>query len=258
MNADPHARQGPAADAPDPLVHGMHSRGALPHLKRAGASYFVTFRLAGTLPQEVLARLKQEREAIIQTARAANRPLTWKEQTDLFNWYAERVDKYLDANQGDCWLRREDIAVLVANALHFFLGERYALHAWVIMPSHVHVVVRPELPWTLSQILKSWKNFTALEANKLLRRTGQHFWQDESYDHWCRDDEDRARCCSYTVFNPANARLCAAPEDWPWSSAWRGVPRWKGPRGATSVGQAYGLPVPGASGPGEQPAAGQG
>ena len=214
------------------MIHGLHSRGALPHLKREGATYFVTFRLAGTLPKEVLAELKRERAAIIETALAQNRPLTWREQTALFNWYSEKVDKYLDAGHGECWLRRADVASLVASALQFFLSERYALNAWVIMPNHVHVVVRPQPPWTLSQVLKSWKNFTALEANKLLRRTGLPFWQSESYDHRCRDDEDLAHSCRYTTLNPVNAGLCRAPEEWLWGSLWRGEPRWTGPRGA--------------------------
>jgi len=181
-------------------------------------------------------------QAIIQTALAAHRPLTWQEQRELFNWYAERVDKYLDAGHGDCWLRRGDIAALVASALQFFRDERYTLHAWTIMPNHVHVVVRPEAPWTLSLLLKSWKGFTALEGNKLLAGVGQHFWQSESYDHWCRDEEDRARCCHYTLFNPVSAGLSNLPEGWLWSSAWRGAPRWKGPRGALLVGQASNPP----------------
>src|SRR5438132_11190783 len=65
------------------LAAGLHSRGVLPHLKRDGASYFVTFRLAGTLPKEVLVRFKAERETIIAQAQAAKRPLTWHEQEDL-------------------------------------------------------------------------------------------------------------------------------------------------------------------------------
>ena len=193
--------------------------------------------------------MKRERMAIIQAAMAAQRPLTWREQKDLFNWYAERVDKYLDAGHGDCWLRREEVATLIATALHFFLGERYSLHAWVVMPNHVHVVVRPSPPWTLSQILKSWKNYTALEANRLLGRTGRRFWQSESYDHWCRDEEDRTHCSRYTVFNPVSAKLCARPEDWPWSSAWRGTPRWRAPRSVAAVGQTSGLPVQGPPAP---------
>ncbi|MCI0536094.1 MAG: transposase [Verrucomicrobiales bacterium] len=203
---------------PSPLVSGLHSRGALPHLKREGASYFVTFRLAGTLPREVLLQLKREREAILEQALAHNRPLTWYEQKELFNWYSERVDKYLDAGHGDCWLCQPAVAELVANAVRYFEGQRYALHAWVVMPNHVHVVVRPTPPHTLSAIMKSWKTYTAVHANRLLHREGQTFWQSESYDHCCRDDDDLARCCAYTTMNPVNARLCGLPEDWRWSS----------------------------------------
>ena len=222
------------------LVHGLHSRGALPHLKREGASYFVTFRLAGTLPREVLVRLKRERENIIRTAQAHNRPLTWQEQNELFEWYSRKVDQHLDDGHGDCWLRREEIARLVASALQYFAGERYTLGAWVIMPTHVHTVVRPESEWTLSRILKSWKSFTALEANKLLGRTGLPFWQSESYDHCCRDNADFARCVRYSLMNPVHAGLCDTPESWVWSSAWRGEPRWRGFHGAALVGQTKG------------------
>lgn len=90
------------------------------------------------------------------------------------------------------------------------------------MPNHVHVVLWPMPNDTLSKVLQSWKRFTAREANKLLGRVGRTFWQPESYDHWIRDDAEHARCCRYTVHNPVKAGLCAAPEDWPWSSARRG------------------------------------
>jgi REP element-mobilizing transposase RayT len=226
-------------NGPDKLTTGLHTRGALPHLKREGASYFVVFRLYGTLPREVILRLKREREAILREAEAHNRPLSWREQKDLFNWYSERVDAYLDKGIGVAWLRRPDIAGLVAGSLRFFDRQRYDLHAWVVMPNHVHVVVRPERPYTLSSILKSWKTYTAVQANRLLGRTGEPFWQNESYDHCCHDEEDRAKCCEYTILNPVNAGLCQRPELWPWSSAF--------------VGQTSGLPVGGASGSVEQP-----
>ncbi|MBM3839976.1 MAG: transposase [Verrucomicrobia bacterium] len=206
----------------DNLRAGFHSRGVLPHLKRESTSYFVTFRLAGTLPREVLLKFKAEREAIIQNARSAKRPLTWLEQEELFRWYSSRVDKYLDAGQGDCWLMRSEIGELMAGALTFHLGTRFDLSAWVVMPNHVHVVVRPHPGWTLSKILQSWKGFTAREANHLLNRTGTRFWQVESYDHLIRDDEDLYRCCHYTTMNPVTAGLCSRPEDWLLSSAHRG------------------------------------
>jgi len=118
-----------------------------------------------------LLRLKGEREAIIAQAQAAKRPLTWHEQEELFRWYSTRVDKYLDAGHGDCWLARPEIADLVAGALRFHAGQRFDLHAWVVMPNHAHAVLRPQSAWTLSEILKSWKGFSAREANRLLKRT---------------------------------------------------------------------------------------
>ncbi len=203
------------------LVAGFHTRNVLPHLKREGGSYFVTFRLSGTLPAEVLEQLKRERELIVAQAVAAKRPLTWHEHEELFRWYSTRVDAYLDAGQGKCFLRQPAVADLVADALRFFVGQRYELKAWVVMPNHLHVVVWPKPPHTLSEILHSWKSYTGTLANKLLARVGQPFWQEESYDHLVRDDTDMARCCEYTLMNPVNARLCTRPEDWKWSSAHR-------------------------------------
>ncbi len=184
----------------------------------------MVFRLAGTLPREVLLQFKAARETILRQALAAKRPLTWHEQEELFRWYSSQVDAYLDAGHGKCWLRRPDIADLVADALRFFVDVRYELRAWVVMPNHVHVVVHPLPGWTLSEILKNWKGYTAREANKLLHLTGQQFWQTESFDHLVRDDEDMHRCCRYTTMNPVNARLCVRPEDWKWSSACRSSP----------------------------------
>jgi REP element-mobilizing transposase RayT len=206
---------------PSPLVSGFHSRDHLPHLKREGGTYFVTFRLAGTLPAEVVLKFKQERDQILARALAAKRPLTWQEQEALFRWYANRVDKYLDEGRGDCWLKQPGIADLVAGALRFHEGVRFDLPAWVVMPNHVHVVVRPRPGWTLSKILQSWKGYTAREANRLLGRTGHPFWQTESFDHLVRNDEDLYRCCHYTTANPVNAGLCSRAEDWKWTSLGR-------------------------------------
>ena len=212
--------QPPDDSSSSPLTAGFHSRGALPHLKREGGSYFITFRLAGTLPAEVLQRFKAEREQLTAQALAAKRPLTWREQEEVFRWYCARVDAYLDEGHGDCFLRQPAIVEIVSDALKFFLGQRYELSAWVVMPNHVHAVVRPLPGHTLSDIEHSWKSFTSKKANKLLQRTGT-FWQSECFDHLIRDDEDRARCCQYVVNNPVTARLCERPENWRWSSAWR-------------------------------------
>ena len=209
---------------PDPLVSGFHFRGVLPHLKKEGGTYFVTFRQAGTLPRELLLRFKAERDSILYHALAAKRPLTWHEQGDLFRWYSERVDRHLDCCHGECHLRRPVCADVVADALKFFNHERYELRSWIVMPNHVHVVVWPKPPHTLSKILHSWKSFTAHKLNKLLPQKVVPFCQSESYEHLIRDDDDLHRCCHYTLGNPVNAGLCAEAHLWRWSSAYVAQP----------------------------------
>jgi REP element-mobilizing transposase RayT len=204
---------------PDPLVTGLHFRGKLPHLKREGVIYFVTFRLADCLPAHEVARLKQERQAILEQARGAKRPLTWHEEQQLLVWYCDKVEALLDAGLGACWLSKPEIGDLVAGALRHFENLRYELHAWVVMPNHVHAIVWPMPGQVLSDILHSWKSFTSSKANRILNRTHQEFWQTESFDHWIRDDEEHARLVAYVENNPVKARFCQRPEDWKWSSA---------------------------------------
>jgi REP element-mobilizing transposase RayT len=204
---------------PNPLVAGLHFRGKLPHLKREGASYFVTFRLADSLPAHEVTRLKHERKVILEQARAAKSPLTWHEEEQLLAWYCDKVEALLDAGHGACWLSNPEIADLVAGAVKHFTGQRYELRGWVVMPNHVHAVVWPLPGHTLSDILHSWKSYTSNQANKRLQRTGQPFWQMESFDHWIRDDAERARLVAYVENNPVKAGFCRRPEDWKWSSA---------------------------------------
>ena len=204
---------------PSLLVSGLHFRGQLPHLKKEGAVYFVTFRLNDSLPAHEIARLKHERSVIVEQARAAKRPLTWHEEQKLVGWYCDKVETLLNAGKGACWMSRTDVADLIASALKFFVGQRYELRAWVVMPNHVHATVWPLAGHTLSEILHSWKSYTSKEANKLLHRVGEPFWQKESFDHWIRDDAERAQLVAYVENNPVKAGLCKRPEDWKWSSA---------------------------------------
>jgi len=201
------------------LVAGFHFRGKLPHLKREGSVYFVTFRLADSLPACAIARLKHSRKAVLEQARAARSPLTWHAEQQLLAWYCDKVEALLDAGVGACWLSKPEIAALVTGAIRHFEGIRYELHAWVVMPNHVHAIVWPLPGNTLSGILHSWKSFTSRQANKVLHRIGKDFWQAESFDHWIRDDEERNRLVAYVENNPVKAGFCRSPQDWDWSSA---------------------------------------
>ncbi len=124
----------------------------------------------------------------------------------------------LDPTSGSCLLKEPGLAAIVENALLHFQGERYALSAWCVMPSHVHVVVTPFDAYPLSEILQSWKSYTVHVINRRMGRVGK-LWQKESFDHLVRNADSFRRFVSYTEENPVLAGFVAHPEDWVFSSA---------------------------------------
>jgi REP element-mobilizing transposase RayT len=134
------------------------------------------------------------------------------------------MDRRLDlARSGPMFLRQHEVASLVVESLYrgVELGH-YELASFVIMANHVHVLLLPLV--APSRLLKSLKGCTAREANRLLGRTGEPFWQRESYDHWVRDEPEWRRISAYIEDNPVRAGLVSRPEDYGWSSAherWR-------------------------------------
>jgi putative DNA methylase len=170
----------------------------LPHWDAPGQPVFVTFRLHGSLPSN---RSFERRH--ISSGRAFL-----------------CLDRLLDcATAGPLYLRQPPIAEVVLNAIRD--GEerlsRYELHAFAIMPNHVHLLVTLRIP--LRDWLGPLKGFTGMQANRLLGRSGMPFWQEESFDRLVRNTREFERIRSYIETNPAHAALVSSPEDWPWSSA---------------------------------------
>jgi REP element-mobilizing transposase RayT len=210
--------------AANPLRSGVHSRGYLPHVKREGAEYFVTFRLADSLPTELLLRYEGERAERLRAFHEAKRIGRTTADTEeiIQRDLRRKVERYLDQGAGACHLRRPEIAELVVGSLKFFHEQRYLLREWVVMPNHVHVLFWPMPNHLVGEVVKSWKQFASLRAKRLLALSEGRFWQPEAFDHWVRNDEERARITQYIRHNPVTARLCTRPEDWRWSTAWGG------------------------------------
>jgi REP element-mobilizing transposase RayT len=183
----------------------------LPHWTRDGAWYAVTFRLWDSIPKPILDFWRNERENIIKTAKQMNRLFGRHELERLNYLYSEKIECYLDRGAGSCYMKDNRIAKLVADAVTHFESQRYDLAAWCVMPNHVHAVLNPRTSHKLSEILHSWKSFTAKEANKLLKRQGS-FWQTEPYDHLIRDRADFLHAVRYVLANPRKANL----SNWPW------------------------------------------
>ena len=122
------------------VSHTHVTRRNLPHWRRDGSIYWVTFRLADSLPQTKLIQLRAERDAWL-----AQNPEPWSldQQHDHEALFGERVQQWLDAGYGSCVLARSDIRGEVRECLTRFEGDRLHLHAAVIMPNHVHALIEP-------------------------------------------------------------------------------------------------------------------
>jgi putative transposase len=178
---------------------GWHERGYLPHRDEPDLTQFVTFRLADTFPES----LRSEWEHL------------WRIEDDRER--RTELEAYLDRCRGECYLRRPEVAALIETALRFFHGERYELHAWCVMPNHVHVLFKVEsVP--MAEILESWKKYTAQKANRLLGRRG-NLWELDYWDTYMRDADHERKTVRYIEGNPVKAKLVLDSKDWPWSSA---------------------------------------
>ena len=124
----------------------------------------------------------------------------------------------MDLGRGEALLGNPDIAQVVASAIKHFDSIRYALHAWCVMPNHVHVLVTPRGRHQLGEIVGGWKSFTAKEINNLLNRSGR-LWAADYFDRFMRDAEQFQATVAYVENNPVAAGLCAAARDWRFSSA---------------------------------------
>ena len=176
----------------------MHlTKRRLPHLSAVGQPLFITFRLHGSLP----------------TGRHFTSDTLTSGQAFV------HLDRLLDRQcTGPLYLQMPDIARLVAHSILKGAQKDYTLHAWVIMPNHVHLLVTPLT--NVTALMHRLKGITAREANRELCRAGNPFWQHESYDRLVRDTQEFARIANYIVQNPVRAGLAASPEMYRWSSAW--------------------------------------
>jgi menaquinone-specific isochorismate synthase len=175
------------------------------------ATYFITFRLADSLPKAVLDQIVSERERIDQTARQQGREISASERQHLKRLTTVRIEQYLDSSSGKCSLSVPNVAAIVADTLLLFDEKRYRLFAWCIMPNHVHAVVKIFPANCLADVLHSWKSYTSRQANRILATRGI-FWQREYYDHLLRDQVQFERAVGYVLENPVKANL----QNWEW------------------------------------------
>ncbi len=186
----------------DPYALVKSTRRNLPPWRQSGSTYFVTFRLADSLPKALLDSFRSEKAAWL-----ALHPRPWDSATEeeYHRRFHTKLESWLDQGYGSCALRVPAVRSLVQTTLFRFDHDPYQLESFILMPNHVHIIVRP-LNKSLSQILHSWKSFSALQINRLLKHAGS-FWMDEYFDRIVRSEGQLDALCLYIANNPKKAKL---------------------------------------------------
>lgn len=190
-------------------------RGYLPHTHGRSLTQAVTFSLFDALtPQMVNDRMRDilgdHPEKSLEYDDARLRRIAY--------------DGLLDDGIGSCALRDPRFAEIVEREILYSQKCRYDLHAWVVMPSHVHVLLTPKRDERLGKIIGSWKARSAREIHRITHSRG-HFWRREYFDRYIRNLEHFEMTRDYIERNPVKAKLCRSAEEWPFSSAGRRLSR---------------------------------
>jgi type I restriction enzyme, R subunit len=183
----------------------------LPHWNQAGAIYFVTFRLADSLPQEKVKAYSQERELWLANNPEPHSP---EQKADYFERFPKRLQEWLDASYGSMILKDPAANRIVTDAIRHFDGARYTLDEFVVAANHVHALLTPKEGHELGEILHSWKSFTAKEILKLpvaeTLGTKPNVWQKESWDHIVRSERSLEKFREYIRAHKVSYKVAEA------------------------------------------------
>ena len=176
--------------------------GNLSHWRQDSAMYFVTWRMADSMPHERVDQWMKERDAWLN---AHPEPWSLHDEEEYYRLFPDRWEAWLDEGYGEALLGRPEVRQIVEEVLRHDDGTKYRLEDFIVMPNHVHVLVSPLGRHTLSEITQAWKSTAAHRINKLLGRSGT-FWQKESFDHIVRSAEQAQKFREYVQENPRGLR----------------------------------------------------
>jgi REP element-mobilizing transposase RayT len=194
----------------------------LPHWQPEGATYFITFMLANSLPKKALNKIRDQRTHLKHLSDKGLNNDDLKRQRIIHESIFKKYEKLINGEQkGFTWLLKPKVATIVKEAIHYRDNHNYVLYAYCIMSNHVHMVFRHlpkndpnENAYPITEIMASLKKYTARLANLSLNRTGQPFWHPESYDRVVRDSDELYNVIYYTLNNPVKAGLVKHWKDW--------------------------------------------
>jgi REP element-mobilizing transposase RayT len=190
----------------NPYEEIRFTKNLLPHWQQKNAVYFITFRLADSIPTHLRTQWEEERQIWLRF-----HPEPWDPDTvqEYHKRFTGAIERWLDAGHGSCILRQSDCARIVDAALRHFDGDRLALVSSVVMPNHVHALLVQNPTHPLEDLLQSWITFSSRTINRLLGRSGT-LWQRSNFDRLVRDEKHFRNCVRYIRRNPEKAHLAAS------------------------------------------------
>jgi REP element-mobilizing transposase RayT len=190
---------------------GWYNRGYLPHFDEQNRIQMVNFRLDDSMPMSVIEKFERRLTEMMHM------PDNDVRSREIARLYYKR-EEYLDKGFGSCLLGEPLNAKIVVDTLKYFHLERYELIAWVVMPNHVHVIIKLREGYQLSKQVISWKKFSSRQINERLN-SSKSIWQTDYYDRFIRNEKHLMDAVNYIHNNPVKAGLVAKEEDWEFSSA---------------------------------------
>lgn len=178
---------------------GWYEGKNLPHLDAGNTTQFVTFRLGDSIPINAMEALEEELRSL-------------KDNKEIEK--TRRIERRLDMGSGSCLLKESRCAEIVRDSIKFLNGKRYDLRAWVVLPNHVHLLVRFASGQTLAKAMHSLKSYTSNELG-LIHPEIRPIWQADYFDRYIRTEEHYWRTVRYIHENPSKANLCKHREDFP-------------------------------------------
>ncbi|EDM25635.1 hypothetical protein LNTAR_25115 [Lentisphaera araneosa HTCC2155] len=212
-------------------TRNWHSRGFISHYDACDKYQMITYRLADSLPNEVL----KQPGAPLKRLGAPH------SNADESTQKRKLTESLLDQSYGSCILQDPKVAQQQIEAWTYFDRERYELIAYVVMPNHVHLMIKTYNEWPISKLVPSWKkhvtyyvqkdkelwgeyskSYLIFKANSTLEHkdpsTKVYLWQQEYWDRFIRDENHFQNSIRYIMKNPIKAGLADSIEAWPWSA----------------------------------------
>ena len=185
-----------------------YTRGYIPHYDVESKYQMITYRLADSLPKDCF-----------PPGSAGGSPAESLKRR-------KEIEEILDNGLGSCILKIPDIAKIIIENWHHFDTVKYDLISYVVMPNHVHILIKTYSGFPLSEIVHSWKSFTSRKISEYLNEksmmpeefSGNTIWQKEYWDRFIRDYNHYNKAIEYIHQNPVKAGLVKCANEWSWSS----------------------------------------